>query len=584
MHYNIVKKASRPYLEEMHNKAHEMPEVWNCINILQKTPFKVNKAVLQVARSVWDKGLTVGKLPSKYKEEIPPKPFDIDTNIEARKEWSKLKRLICDANETKDSKILLTKSIFEIAEDYEKQPRVFFPGQFDWRGRYYYVPQFFNCQNNDLARGLLLFANGKPLGTDEALCKLAIHGANTFGEADKDTLENRVKWVEDNQQRIIDTANDPHNHYDFWGKCSEPFQFLAFCFEWRDFVKFGETSDFVTHLPCYSDCTNSGLQIFSALLADERGGQATNLIPGDKPEDVYREVADETKRLLEQKEDSVLKDMLLEYDIDRYAVKKLTMCVVYALTKFKGREYIEEYFKENEEDGIPIPFSTDRNKMKDVPTLNQATSYLNRLVWEALENVIKKSREAMSWLQKVTRLVSKNNVPITWTTPTGFIVQMICPVKTPKRINTNMGEKIWRPNANKGKGAWVDDIRKTTMLVDDNSKVDGDKAANTISSCFVHSLDASVLQRAVCKAKEAGVTNFACIHDSFGVLAPDVAQMGTSLRESFVSIFQDKNLLEDFKTEIIDQVKKDDRNKIPTVPSKGNLDVSGVINSDYFCS
>ena len=57
----------------------------------------------------------------------------------------------------------------------------------------------------------------------------------------------------------------------------------------------------------------------------------------------------------------------------------------------------------------------------------------------------------MSWLQKVTRLVSKNNVPITWTTPTGFIVQMICPVKTPKRINTNMGEKIWRPNANKGK-------------------------------------------------------------------------------------------------------------------------------------
>ena len=40
MHYNIVKKASRPYLEEMHNKAHEMSEVWKCINTLQKTPFK----------------------------------------------------------------------------------------------------------------------------------------------------------------------------------------------------------------------------------------------------------------------------------------------------------------------------------------------------------------------------------------------------------------------------------------------------------------------------------------------------------------------------------------------------------------
>ena len=580
MYNSLVKKASRPYLEEMHNRAHEMPEVWKCVNTLQKTPFKVNKAVLQVARSVWDKGLTIGKIPSKFKEEIPPKPHDIDTNTEARKAWSRTKRVICDANETRESKILLTKSIFEIAEEYEKHPKIFFPQQYDWRSRIYAVPQFFQCQNNDLARGLLLFANGKPLGSNDALQKLAIHGANTFGEADKDTLDNRLKWVLDNQKYILDTANDPHSHYDFWGKCSEPFQFLAFCFEWRDFVKFGETSDFVTHLPCYNDCTNSGLQIFSALLADERGGKATNLVPGNKPEDVYREVADETTRLLMQKEDSVLKDMLLEYGIDRYTVKKHTMCVVYALTKFKGIEYIESYFKDNEEDGVPIPFSTDRNKIEGIPSLAKASSYLNNIVWDALENVIEKSREAMDWLQKVTRLVAKNNVPITWTTPTGFIVQMICPVKTPKRINTNMGEKIWRPKLNK----YVDDIRKTTMLVDDTSRIDVDKASNTISSCFVHSLDAAVLQRAVCKAKDAGVDSFACIHDSFGVLAPDVEQMGISLRESFVNIFDRKNLLEDFKTEILDQVKKSDRAKIPEVPKKGTLDVSKLINSDYFCS
>ena len=253
MHYNIVKKASRPYLEEMHNRAHEMPEIWKCINVLQKTPFKVNTSVLEVAKSVWGKGLTVGKLPSSVAEEIPPNPFDIDTNIEARRAWSKTKRAIIDANETRESKILLTKSILDIATEFQQHPNIYFPGQYDWRGRYYSVPQFFNVQNNDLARGLLLFSKGKKLGTNQALCRLAIHGANTFGEADKDTLENRVKWVEDNQQRIIDTANDPHDHYDFWGKCSEPFQFLAFCFEWRDFVKFGETSDFVTNLPCYSD-------------------------------------------------------------------------------------------------------------------------------------------------------------------------------------------------------------------------------------------------------------------------------------------------------------------------------------------
>lgn len=43
MHYNIVKKASRAYLEEMNNRRHEQPDVFNCINLLQRTPFKVNE-------------------------------------------------------------------------------------------------------------------------------------------------------------------------------------------------------------------------------------------------------------------------------------------------------------------------------------------------------------------------------------------------------------------------------------------------------------------------------------------------------------------------------------------------------------
>ena len=58
------------------------------------------------------------------------------------------------------------------------------------------------------------------------------------------------------------TAEDPHNHYEFWAHCSEPVQFLAFCFEWNNFVSLARSLDFVTKLICYSDCTNSGLQIF----------------------------------------------------------------------------------------------------------------------------------------------------------------------------------------------------------------------------------------------------------------------------------------------------------------------------------
>jgi len=583
MHYNIVKKASRAYLEEMHNRRHEQPEVFECINLLQRTPFKINVKVLQVAKSIWEKGLTVGKMPSSVAEEIPPKPFDIATNLEARREWSRIKRAICDANETRTSKVLLFENIFKIADDYVKYDKISFPHQYDWRGRIYTIPQFFNVQNNDLARGLLLFANGKELGSDQALCRLAICGANSYGEADKDTLENRVKWVEDNEQKIIATAKDPHNHYDFWGNCSEPFQFLAFCFEWNDFKEFGSTSDFVTHLPCYSDCTNSGLQIFSALLADDRGGKATNLTPEELPQDVYKEVADETLNLLMAEPDSVLKDMWLEYGIDRYTTKKVTMCIVYGLTQFKSKDYIKDSILDNIEEGIDNPFSTERDKKEGVPTLYEATQFLSKFVWLALDKVVNKSKTAMKWLQQIAKLVAENNIPLTWTTPNGFVVEMKCPEMVAKRINTNMGQKIWRPNTNKGKGSWVDDVRKTTINVESN-KISVDDSINAIASCYVHSLDGALLQKSVVKANKAGIKNFACIHDSFGVLAPDVVQMNNSLREAFVDIFHNTNLLEDFAKEIHLQVHKDKRDKIPAVPEKGTLDVSNVLKSLYFCS
>ena len=578
MHYNLVKKASRPYLEEMDNRKHLQPEVFQCVNILQNTPFKVNKPVYQVARTIWEKGLTVGKIPSKYMEPIPPKPFDIATNEEARNEWKRRKRAICDYNETLESKVLLFDKLFEIANDYIEYHPIFYPHQFDWRGRAYAVPQFFNVQNNDLARGLLMFENGKALGSEEAACRLAIHGANTYG-VDKVSLEERVKWVEDNQDAIVATGEDPHNHYEFWGNCSEPFQFLAFCFEWREFVKQGMTDKFVTYLPCYSDCTNSGLQIFSGLLADERGGKATNLVPDDAPADVYREVAEATLELLKAEPDSVVKDMWLEYGIDRYTTKKVTMCIVYGLTKFKCRQYIQDHLDENEEDGKENPFSTDRNKKEGVPTSFKASHYLSNLVWKALDEVISKAKTTMVWLQEISKLVAENNLPVTWTTPTGFLVQMICPQMETKRISTNMGEKIWRPKLNK----YVDDVKKTTIQVE-TKNIDSKKMANSIAPCFVHSLDGALLQRAVCKAHEAGVRDFAVIHDSFGVLAPDVIQMNNSLREAFVSIFHNNTLLEDFKKEIHLQVHKDSRHKIPEVPEKGNLDVSKVLDSDYFCS
>ena len=42
MHYNLFKSRSRAYLEEMNNRAHDMPEIYQAVNVMQNTPFKIN--------------------------------------------------------------------------------------------------------------------------------------------------------------------------------------------------------------------------------------------------------------------------------------------------------------------------------------------------------------------------------------------------------------------------------------------------------------------------------------------------------------------------------------------------------------
>jgi len=37
---------------------------------------------------------------------------------------------------------------------------------FDYRGRLYFIEPYLNFQGNDLARGLMMFADGKPIGED----------------------------------------------------------------------------------------------------------------------------------------------------------------------------------------------------------------------------------------------------------------------------------------------------------------------------------------------------------------------------------------------------------------------------------
>lgn len=556
MHYNFVKSTNRRFLEELKNRFDEMPVVVNSVNILQKTEWVINKPVQLVFNKCVDEGLQFGKLPINANSiELPPKPFDIATNKEALTKWKRLASKTYERQAKNKSKHIQVARIKAEAELLSKYEHFFNPLQLDSRGRIYPKPAMLHFQGADYAKGLLKFKFGKRMANDDSFGFFAIAGANLFGEVDKESISDRVSWVEKNEQRIIAAAKSPFDEK-WWQQADKPFQFLAWCFEYKDFADTDYDADFITTLPIQADCSNSGLQHYSAMMRDEVGGFATNLIPTDKPNDVYAMVATLVTEKLKLKNDEMSKKWLA-YGIDRKLCKKPVMCLPYSLTRYSCRMYLAEHLNQQlNEKNIPHNFGDD---------LFDATRYLTPIVWDSIYEVVKGAREVMKFLKDVSSLVSSENLPINWTTPLNFPVQMACYQMQSKRVKTRMGDSILMLSYQFG-----------------TDKIDKRKTSQAIAPNWIHSLDSSCLMLAVVKAHHAGVDNFCVIHDSFGVVAPDTQIMAKAIRDSFCEIYQ-KDVLKLWADEMFSMLSIKNQKKFPKFPTKGNLNLEEVRNSQFFC-
>lgn len=105
-----------------------------------------------------------------------------------RKRNSELYSLRCDTN------IKLAIADQFIGKEF------FFPYNLDFRGRAYPIPPNLNHLGSDLCRGILSFAEKKPLG-ENGLRWLKIQLANLFGQ-DKVSFDGRVEWVDNMMEEV----------------------------------------------------------------------------------------------------------------------------------------------------------------------------------------------------------------------------------------------------------------------------------------------------------------------------------------------------------------------------------------------
>lgn len=545
-------------------KGFSMPEVYSAINSIQKTAWRINTEVLEVLKEVWESGSTLGGLPSCDDLPLPAKAWTSDEEWKVYKElheeaynkWRRATVLAHSENKRQKGKRVNMITRIRMAEKFSNEPEIYYPHCLDFRGRLYPIPMVggMHPQGDDSGKALLMFAEGKKLG-ERGLYWLRVHLANTYGY-DKASFDDRVQWVFDHEAAILDSAENPLDGVRYWADADSPYCFLAACIDYKKAI---ENPDHESHIPVAMDGSCNGLQHFSAMLRDEVGGQEVNLVPRDKPADIYSKVAAHVSDIVMQEalsnSDKADVAKLWVGKIDRKMAKRNVMTLPYGAKKYGFKDQLMAELKDREKDYL------------DTEDHFQPAVYLADRMYKGIGDIVIAARNAMDWLQMVSGVVNEARVPISWTTPAGLLAYQEYQVQKVKQIDTFWGELK---------------LRLYLILKLDTDKLDVRKQTTGISPNFVHSMDASALMLTVNRLTAKGIKSFAMIHDSYGVHAADVDILHQELREAFIQMYTDHDVLEEFRTSVLEQLPEELREKVPPVPPKGSLDLAQIRESRYF--
>jgi DNA-directed RNA polymerase len=555
----LVRTRNRQYLDELGSL--DLAPVLDAVNLIQSTAWRINRPVLEVMQTLWDQQVAAGGLPQRFDNPLPPRPAGIpaeakaaDLDIDQQEElkgWKIRAAKIHAENASLASARVQFAQKLHVADRFKAEEAIYFPHYLDFRGRVYPFANYLNPQGDDAAKGVLQFAEGKPLGESGAFW-LAVHIANLFG-VDKVPFDERVQWVMDNEEQILDSAMDPIEGEGFWQGADSPFCALAACIEWMGY-KFGGV-DYVSHLPIAMDGSCSGLQHFSAMLRDEIGGAAVNLVPGDRPGDIYTAVSKRAQVMSDASDSEYASVWVGKFC--RSVAKQPTMTLCYSATKRGMHKQIENAVRKLASNEGPYLGEVDAY---------HASGYAAGIIWDALGEVVVAARGAMDWLQDTSELLSKAGLPVRWTTPMGLPVLQAYRQEKGDVINVFVGGE-----------------RLQLTLNAETDKICPRRQASGIAPNFVHSMDSSHLMRTAQLARLNGISALAVIHDSFGAHACDTEMLHAVIREAFVEQYT-PDVLARFRDEVVAQLTEVEPElvaEIPVLPGHGKLDLEAVRRSDY---
>lgn len=555
-----VRTRDRNLLEDMESL--DLSYCFRASNAVQSTEWRINPGILAVVKSLWEREQPVGKgLPKRSGEVVPERPSDADSHPELHEEWRRQAAQAHRRNHASLGKRCKAAQTLWIAEKFSKYDRIWFPVSHDFRGRMYYLPNLLNPQGDDLARGLLQFAQAKPLGEEGAFW-LAVHLANCWG-FDKASFQERWNWVIENEELILESALDPTGGLMRWTEADKPLQFLAACFEWMGYRLVGP--EYESRLPIAMDGSCSGLQHYSAMLRDPVGATAVNLEPADRPNDIYARVAEKIQEQIEedlQSEESSGVARMWRGKVDRSTTKRQTMTLAYGVTHQGMRDQTWAYLQEKEE---AIFGGKLDNRVR-----RELSKYMGNAIWRNVREVVVAAGRAMGWLHEVSDVVTDYGIPLRWTTPAGFpVVQSYRKPLPCVRFETVYGTVKVKTHFLGKAGKKPPELSRS-------------KQRQGVAPNFIHSLDATHLMMVSVRAEQLGIDSLSMIHDSFATHAADIGDFHYVIREQFVRMYTECDPLVDFYHEIRGQLPSEIGEKLPPPPPRSDLEIERVMDSWYF--
>lgn len=495
------------------------------LNRLQKVAYRLNPFVVEVAETLMERRIPVGKFVPVYEIPLPPKPWDIETNEEARHSYRRAAAEVMNKNAQVVRRSCRTRKTMELVARFKDRDRFFIPWSFDYRGRVYPIPAFLTPQDTDFGKSLIRFAE-EAFMTDEAEQWLAFQVATTYG-LDKATLEERLAWTAANHSLISRVAIDPLGNRSDWEAAEEPWQFLAACEEFHACVI--ACSRQFTGLPVAVDATCSGLQILAGLARDRSTAQLVNVFPGEKPQDAYLAVAEEAKTRLPDRLAALL---------DRKVTKRTVMTIPYNAKEYSNRQYIREALKDK-----AAEFS-----FEDLQAITKA-------VVASMNKIVPGPMAVMKWINdQVKEALKQGKAELEWVTPSGFVVR----------------QRLMKPNVVTVRLQLLGESRLKLAVADgETNEVDKNRHKAATAPNLIHSLDASLLHLAF----QTFAAPFTVIHDSVLCRATDMGILNSTIRDTYSEIFAQGDYLTEFAAQIEATVAP---------PIIGDFDPEEVLNSTYF--